>query len=73
MSTAGLMTLAKARDSSDAVLSRREVAEILGVDPRTVTAGIDAGEIPVIRVGRRVLIPKDRFLALFASAEVKDA
>ena len=33
------------------------VAEILGIDRKTVYAAIHAGEIPSIRVGRRILVP----------------
>ena len=47
-----------------AVMSMREVADVLGISPRTVSIGIADGTIPSIRVGRRVLIPRERFLAL---------
>ena len=33
------------------------VAKILGLDRKTVYAAIHAGEIPSIRVGRRILVP----------------
>jgi len=33
------------------------VAEILGLDRKTIYAAIHAGEIPSIRVGRRILVP----------------
>ena len=33
------------------------VAEILGVDRKTVYAAINSGELPSLRVGRRILVP----------------
>lgn len=32
-------------------------ADILGVDRKTVYAAINSGELPCLRVGRRILIP----------------
>jgi len=58
------MTLTQARMSEAAALTRAEAAEILQVDPRTVGRAIEAGEIPSIRLGRRVLVPRERFIAL---------
>jgi len=58
------MTLTQARKSEAAALTRAEAAEILQVDPRTVGRAIEAGEIPSIRLGRRVLVPRERFIAL---------
>lgn len=40
------------------------VADVLGVDARTVTRAIDDGQLPVLRVGRRVLVPRVPLLAL---------
>ncbi|MFV0434078.1 MAG: helix-turn-helix domain-containing protein [Leucobacter sp.] len=37
----------------------------LGVDPRTITASIENGSIPSVRFGRRVVIPREKFLRLF--------
>lgn len=64
------MTLTQVRESTTAALTRKQVAEVLGVDPRTVTAGIADGTIPALRLGRRVLIPRERFLALIEGAQV---
>jgi excisionase family DNA binding protein len=33
------------------------VAEILGLDRKTVYTAINSGELPSIRVGRRILVP----------------
>ena len=57
-------TIAQARTSEAAALTRAEVAAILNVDTRTVTRAIESGEIPSIRLGRRRLIPREPFLAL---------
>jgi len=52
------------RLSTRAVLTRAEAASILEVDARTISRSIEAGQIPSIQVGRRVLIPKQAFLEL---------
>jgi len=57
-------TIAQARESEAAALTRAEVAAILNVDARTVTRAIESGELPSIRLGRRRLIPIEPFLAL---------
>lgn len=44
------------------VLYVSEVATLLGLDPRTVTSSIEAGELPGTRVGRRVLVPRGPLL-----------
>ncbi|WP_448070745.1 helix-turn-helix domain-containing protein [Georgenia yuyongxinii] len=53
------------RESRSLVITRTEAAQALGVDPRTVTAGIENGTIPSVRLGRRVVIPREKFLRLF--------
>ena len=50
------------------VITRKEAAEALGVDPRTITTSINEGTIPHVKLGRRIVIPREKFLALFASA-----
>lgn len=61
--------LDRIRASNAAALTRAEVAAALGVDPRTVSVGIADGTIPSIRLGRRILIPREKFLALFATED----
>ena len=46
------------------VITRQEAAQALGVDPRTITTAIARGELPSIRIGRRILIPRPQLLAL---------
>lgn len=59
------LTIEMLRDSPSMVITRTEAALALGVDPRTVTAGIDNGTIPSVKLGRRVVIPREKFLRLF--------
>ena len=54
------------------VITRKEAAEALGVDPRTITTSINEGTIPSVRLGRRVVIPREKFLALFADEMLGD-
>lgn len=59
------ITVDTLRGSHNLVLSRTEAAAALGVDPRTITAGIANGTIPAVKLGRRVVIPREKFLKLF--------
>lgn len=45
------------------ILSIAEVAEILHVTPATIRRHIKKGDIPYIKIGRLVRIPKDSFVA----------
>lgn len=40
-------------------LTVKEAGELLGISEKTVRRGVNFGEIPAIRIGRRILIPKD--------------
>lgn len=51
------MTPAELLDSGRVVLNVSEAAVVLGVDRRTVSRGITDGELPAVRLGRRVLVP----------------
>lgn len=42
------------------------VAEILGLDRKTVYAAINSGELPSLRVGRRILVPTSWLAARIA-------
>jgi len=59
------VTIDTLRESRSLVITRTEAALALGVDPRTVSAGIDNGTIPAVKLGRRVVIPREKFLRLF--------
>lgn len=52
------------RASAAATVTRADVAALLDVDERTVTRAVDAGQLPSLRIGRRVLIPRVPLLAL---------
>lgn len=58
-------TLAELRESQAATITMKTAAAVLECDPRTVSAGIKDGSIPAVRLGRRVVIPRERFLKLF--------
>ncbi len=59
------VTVDTLRSSPSLVISRTEAAAALGVDPRTVTAGIENGTIPAVKLGRRLVIPREKFLKIF--------
>lgn len=58
------ITLDEVRASRSAVITRTEAAAALGVDPRTITTSIENGSIPSVKLGRRVVIPRERFIRL---------
>ncbi|GAA1769799.1 helix-turn-helix domain-containing protein [Agromyces humatus] len=63
--------LKAAREDGHATLTRAEVARLLRIDPRTVNEGIREGTIPSVRVGRRVLIPREPLLEMFSTSQQK--
>jgi excisionase family DNA binding protein len=56
------MSLEELRRSNKAVITRAEVASLLGCDARTVSRAIAENTIPNIKLGRRVFIPVPAFL-----------
>lgn len=58
------MTLDELKASTSATVSMAAVASLLEVDERTVSHACDVGDIPVMKVGRRRLIPRERLLAM---------
>ena len=73
------MDLEELRISRAAVVTIAQAAAVFGVDVRTVTRAIENGELPALRLGRRVLIPRLPLLAALgvrvddALTEVHDA
>ena len=59
------LTIEMLRNARSLVITRTEAARALGVDPRTITAGIENGTLPSVQLGRRVVIPRETFLRLF--------
>jgi len=55
-----------------AVITVTQAAELLGLDERTVRHGCASGQIPSIKVGRRILIPVPRLLAMLEEGEPGD-
>jgi excisionase family DNA binding protein len=51
------------RASRSAVITIADAAAVLGVDARTVSRAVQSGELPALRVGRRLLIPRLPLLA----------
>lgn len=60
-----IRTWAELLNTDREVLNRTEVATLLDVDPRTIDRAIEDGTITVVRLGRRLLIPRRPFLAAF--------
>jgi excisionase family DNA binding protein len=58
-------TIDALRGARSLVITRTEAAAALGVDPRTVTAAIENGTIPAVKLGKRVVIPREKFLKIF--------
>ncbi|SNR50453.1 DNA binding domain-containing protein, excisionase family [Blastococcus mobilis] len=52
------------RASRSAVVTVAQAASVFGVDVRTVSRAIENGELPALRLGRRVLIPRLPLLAV---------
>lgn len=57
------------RASRSAVVTIADAAAVLGIDARTVSRAVQNGELPALRVGRRLLIPRLLLLACLGAAE----
>jgi excisionase family DNA binding protein len=57
------------RASRAAVVTIAQAAAILGVDARTVSRAIQNGELPALRLGRRLLIPRVPLLACLGASD----
>jgi excisionase family DNA binding protein len=58
--------------SSDRLtLTAREASQLLGLSRTSVYQGISTGEIPHVKVGKRILIPKVALEKLLSEASVK--
>ena len=62
------VTLDELRASRSAVVTVAQAAAVLGVDVRTVSRAIQNGELPALRLGRRVLIPRLPLLTVLGVA-----
>lgn len=53
------MTLDDLRTCKSAALTITQVAGLLGLDERTVRRGVELGDLPGLKVGRRLLVPTE--------------
>ena len=67
MSTEDQTEAAKEQECQTATVE--EAATVLGIGRNTAYEGIRSGEIPSIRVGRRVLVPKAALARLLEGAQ----
>jgi excisionase family DNA binding protein len=51
-------------ESLPATITVEHAAEILGISRSSAYRAVARGEIPVIRIGRRLLVPAAKFLAM---------
>ncbi|MGO3757410.1 MAG: excisionase family DNA-binding protein [Agrococcus casei] len=58
-------SLADIRSSGAATITTAIAARVLQADPRTIRKATEDGTIPAIKIGRKVLIPREKFLAMF--------
>lgn len=54
--------------SNEPVITRSDAAAALKCDPRLISRGIRENKIPHIKLGRRVLILREPFIAIFSAA-----
>lgn len=50
-----------------ATISVKEAGDILGIGRSAAYAAVRAGQIPALRIGRRLLVPVPRLLALLGN------
>ena len=55
------------------ILTVDEAAQALGITRNTAYNAVHGGELPAIRIGKRILVPKAALAKLLASAEQKPA
>jgi excisionase family DNA binding protein len=51
-----------------AVLTVAEVAQLLGIGRISAYQAVERGEVPSIRLGRRIVVPKAAFCAKFGNS-----
>lgn len=56
-------------DDLPPILTVDQVAKLLGISRGLAFAAARTGQIPVVRIGRRMLIPRDRLRQLLASTK----
>ena len=63
------MTLARLRASDAPTLSVEQAGQVLGLSRRSAYRAASAGQIPTIRLGRRLAVPRLRLLAMLGAGE----
>lgn len=58
------MVFAELLDSTEAVITRKDAASVLGCDPRKVSKAVKAGDIPSISIAGRDYILREPFVAM---------
>ena len=48
-----------------------EAAELLGISRNSAYEAVRKGELPTIRIGRRILVPRSRLADLLAKADAE--
>jgi excisionase family DNA binding protein len=58
-------------DSVPLVLDFAAAGRLLGLSRNSAYAAVAAGELPSLKVGRRVLVPRDRLRAMLDGTEAR--
>lgn len=67
------VNLDELRASRSAVVTLAQAATVLGVDVRTVSRAVQNGDLPAVRLGRRLLIPRLPLLARLGASDGLDS
>jgi excisionase family DNA binding protein len=54
-------------DDLPPILTVEQTAEVLGISRGLAFAAVRAGEIPHVRIGRRILVPRDALRSLLGA------
>lgn len=52
--------------------SVREAAQMLGLSKNSVYQAVMKGQVPHVKIGKRILIPKAKLRLLLGDSEIKD-
>jgi excisionase family DNA binding protein len=64
--------MAQSTTTASAVLTVEEAAAMLRISRQSAYAAIRAGELPTVRIGRRLLVPRHRLEQLLDGASSKE-
>lgn len=60
-------------DDLPPILTVEQTAKVLGISRGLAFTAVRTGEIPSIRIGRRILVPRDRLRQMFGLDEAATA